>query len=153
MATSLISVRGLKEFQADISKAAAFEPNEVRKEMRTIAQIVVDEAIPEMKSQFVSDPSRLDGALEDSLRASASASKRGISASVLEGRPGNGNGDHKAPYAGWWEFGGPRAKTNRPPNRAFVKEGRVLFKVAKRKEAELVEAITVVIARLFPGNG
>lgn len=136
-----VTVIGLKELQARLAKASAYEPKQVRAIVSSAAQIVVDEAIPVMKSMFVSDPSRLDGHLEDSLRTSASSSKRGISASIYEGSAGNGNTDNKVPFAGWWEFGGPRHKSNRPPNRRFVKKGRVLFPTVKKHEYRILRAV------------
>lgn len=113
----------------------------VRERLRAVAQIIVDEVIPEMKSSFVSDPSRLDGHLEDSVRASASAGKRGASASVKLGSEGDGNTDAKVPYGGWAEFGGPGHKSNRPPNRTFKKEGRWLFPAVKRERYRLIRSV------------
>lgn len=143
-----VKVIGLNELTARMAAAATYEPQLVRDALQPIAQSVVNEVLPEMQSSFVSDPSRLDGSLEDSLRSSVSVTKRGASASIKEGSKGRGNGDHKAPYAGWFEFGGPRAKSNRPPNRKFVKNGRFLFPAVKRKRAEIVAAVEVALEEM-----
>lgn len=150
-----VKVIGLKELTARLAQAATYEPQLVRDQLAPIAQAIVDEVIPEMKSSFVSDPSRRDGALEDSLRASTTVGKRGASASIKEGSKGSGDGDHKVPYAGWFEFGGPRAKSHRPPNRTFVKNGRFLFPTVKKRRAEIqaaVEAALQELAKMIEGR-
>lgn len=136
-------VVGLREFQRDLAKVQSYEPAAVRAQIKSVAQTVVPEIISEMRSQFVSDPSRLDGTLEATVRASASASKRGISASILEGRDTKAAG-----YAGWWEFGGPSMKSSRPPNREFKPEGRAIFPVVKRAGERLVAEYESLIAHL-----
>lgn len=142
-----VTVIGLRELQARLAAASEYEPRQVREIVSNVAQIVVDEAIPEMKSQFVSEPSRMDGKLEESLRTSASASKRGISASVIEGK-GTGSQD-SAMYAGVWEFGGY------PGKRKFVKQGRALFPTAKKHRDRLVAAVEAAmeeLARIIEGD-
>lgn len=153
--TAGVVVIGINELIARLATAATYEPELVRTQLKAVAQVVVDEVIPEMKSAFVSAPSRLDGSLEDSVRATSSVSARGGSASIKEGSAGRGNGDHKAPYAGWWEFGGPRANSNRPPNRRFIKSGRVLLPTVKRKQPEIVAAVELAmdeIAKMIEGS-
>jgi hypothetical protein len=146
-----VKVLGLNTLQKRLAEAPGYEANEVRKELRTVAQIVVEDAITHMQSSFVSG-SRLDGTLEASLRTSASASKRGMSVSVKEGNAGYGPPkDHTAPYAGWIEFGGdlkPTGKRRGTQHRPFVKQGRFLFPAAKRNTAALIAGIEAALNRM-----
>lgn len=142
-----VQVRGLNELQARLRQAAVYSPNEIRKVVRSVAQIVVDETIPIMESQFVTDPRRRDGQLEVSLRASASASGRGISAKVIEGRVGGEQSSGS--YAGVWEFGGY------PGKRPFIKEGRALLPTVKKNREKLIAAVEVAmdaLAKMIEGD-
>lgn len=146
-----VKILGINTLQKRLAAAPAYEANEVRKELRTVAQIVIEDAISHMTPTFVSG-SRLDQTLEDSLRTSASASKRGMSVSVKEGSAGYGPPkDHSAPYAGWIEFGGdlkPTGKRRGTQSRSFVKEGRFLFPAAKRNTDKLIAGIEDALERL-----
>lgn len=138
-------VLGVKQLQAKLVAAGEWEPNAVRTAVKTEAQIIVDEAIPLMESQFVTDPSRRDGQLEHSLRTSASASKRGISAAIIEGRVAGEQSSGM--YAGIWEFGGyPRGW----PYRAG---GRALFPTVQKKREEFAKAITAVLQQMADNIG
>lgn len=135
-----VVVLGLDELQARLAQAPDYSRNEIRKVVRSVAQIVVDEAVPLMESQFVSPASRLDQQLEISTRASASAGKRGISAKIIEGR--TQGSQSSGMYAGVWEFGGY------PGKRPYVKEGRALFPTVKKNREKLVAAIEVAMKQL-----
>lgn len=136
-----VQVIGLRDFQRRIAKAASVQPREMRMGLNDVGQIIVDEVVPDMESMFVSDPSRLDGALEDSVRA-LSTTREGR---VVAGYP------KRVPYAGWWEFGGPRGKTRAypgPPPRAFVKSGRTLYPALEKRELEIIARLEVVLNHL-----
>lgn len=151
MPQAIVKVTGVNRLVRKLSEAKNYERAEIRKELKTFAQVVVDAAIPEYQSMFVSG-SRLDGTLEKSLRTSASVSKRGVSVSVKEGSAGYGPPkDGSAPYTGWIEFGGdlkPSGRRRGTIRRPFVKEGRVLFPTAKRMQGELVTAFEATMARI-----
>lgn len=135
-----VTVLGLNELVARMKQADTFQANEVRKTVSSVAQIIVEEAIPIMESQFTSDPSRLDGQLETSMRTSASATKRGVSAKIIEGRVAGEQSSGM--YAGPWEFGGY------PKGRPFVKEGRALLPTVKKNREALITAIEVAMQQL-----
>lgn len=101
-------------------------------------QLIIKAAIPLIESQFVSDPSRLTGDLVKSLRSQATRT----SGKVKEGLPST------SPYAGWWEFGGPRAKSNRPPNRKFIKEGRGLYPAYQEVKDEINTMVFVGLGKV-----
>ncbi len=137
-----IQVIGLRDFQRRLRMAADYEPKSMRQGLNEVGQIIVDDVIPHMEQLFQeSTLGRRDQALEDSVRA-LSTSKEGR---VVVGYPS------RVPYAGWWEFGGPRGKTRAypgPPPRPYVKEGRTLFPALKRREAEIVASLEDVLNRI-----
>lgn len=136
-----VQVIGLRDFQRRVARAASVQPREMRQGLNDVGQIIVDEVVPDMESQFVTDPSRRDGKLEDSVRA-LSTTREGR---VVAGFP------TRVPYAGWWEFGGPKGKTRAypgPPPRPFVKKGRTLYPALERSQAEIVARLEVVLNHL-----
>lgn len=135
-----VQVRGLDALQARLRQAADYSPKEIRKVVSSVAQIIVDETIPLMESQFVSPAHRMDQQLETSLRTSASASARGVSARVIEGRDGGSQSSGK--YAGVWEFGGY------PGKRPFIKEGRALLPTVKKNRERLLAAVEAAMHEL-----
>ena len=123
-----IEVIGLKEFVRELRVANAQLPNELRRGLNAIGKEIL---VPEVKKRVrasIKDPSRSRGSLLKSVTSKADRT----SASVKEGTPS------RVPYAGWWEFGGPTARSSRPPNREFVPKGRAMYPalVAKRDEIQ-----------------
>jgi hypothetical protein len=127
-----IQVIGLREFRTRVAACSRRQPNIMRLGLNAVGQTIVDEARIKFPSELSSDPynaSRRTGRLEGSLRARSTA---------REGRVVEGS-ETRIPYAGWWEFGGPSRPSNRPPNRPFRREGRVLYPTLK--SAPVQEAI------------
>lgn len=136
-----MQVIGLRDVQRRIARAAAVQPSQMRDGLNDVGQIIVDEVVPMMESSFVSPPERLDGALENSVRSMATTR----TGRVVAGYP------KRVPYAGWWEFGGPKGKTNAypgPPPRKFVKEGRTMYPALERRHMEVVARLEAVLNRL-----
>lgn len=136
-----VQVIGLRDFQRRVARAAAVQPAHMREGLNDVGQIIVDEVVPDMESQFVSDPSRLDGSLEDSVRALSTARE----GRVVAGFP------KRVPYAGWWEFGGPKGKRNAypgPPPRKYVKSGRTLYPALEKRDLEILRTLEHVLNRL-----
>lgn len=110
-----IKVVGLSQFNRDVRRASASEPAEVRKALLGISQLVASRA--QVKMQSLIHDHRSTGQLVSSLKPRATTK----TASIVLGTP------VRTPYGGWWEYGGPRHRTNRPPNRTYIKEGRALY--------------------------
>ena len=51
-------------------------------------------------------------------------------------------------YAGWLEYGGPSRTSSRPPNRKFIKKGRVIMPVLAENREEIWKATDEVIEKL-----
>lgn len=134
---------GLREFRLKVAAAARHSPGLVRKGNNALGAAIVDAAQERFPQELSDDPynvSRRTGKLEKSLRALSTARE----GRVVEGTP------KRTPYAGWWEFGGPSRKSNRPPNRQFIKEGRVLYPSWQDPEvqAQVVESLEMVLQGL-----
>lgn len=138
-----IQVIGLREFRTKVAACSRRQPNLMRLGLNAVGQSIVDEARSRFPEELSSDPynaARRTGRLEGSLRTRSTA---------REGRVVEGT-ESRIPYAGWWEFGGPSRKSNRPPNREFRKEGRVLYPALKspQVQADIVESMNDVLAAL-----
>lgn len=129
-------VTGLSELRNALIKADRVEPTQIRVMLKGIGQIVVDEAMPRLRS-LIHDP-RSTGQLESTLKAASTVR----TASVVLGTP------VRTPYAGWWEFGGPKAASKRPPNREYIKEGRVLYPTLAENREKIQEATELVVEAL-----
>lgn len=138
-----IEVIGLREFRTKIAACSRRQPGLVRKGNNAIGAVIVDEAQRRFPQELSSDPRNVErrtGRLEASVRTLSTARE----GRVVEGSP------KRIPYAGWWEFGGPKRKSSRPPNRAMVKDGRVLFPAWKDPgvQAAVVENMELVLQAL-----
>lgn len=132
-----IKVVGLDRFRKQLREAQAAEPKELARAMKEISQLVVSKARPRLRSQ-IKHPARSTGRLEASVKAASTVR----TAAVRVGTP------VRVPYAGWWIFGGPKYKSNRPPNRRYIKEGRVIYPVLAENTQEIYLLTEQVIARL-----
>lgn len=138
-----IQVIGLRAFRTRVAACSRRQPNLMRLGLNAVGQTVVLEAQSRFPDALSDDPynvARRTGRLEGSLRARSTA---------REGRVVEGT-ETRIPYAGWWEFGGPTRRSNRPPNRPFVKEGRVLYPAAKspRVQEEIIRDMELVLTAL-----
>lgn len=108
-------VTGLSELRRALRMAELEDPRLIKAMLKDVSDAVIDKARPRLESQL-HDP-RSTGGLAASMKPASTLK----SASVVLGTP------VRRAYAGWWEFGGPRARSHRPPNRPFVKSGRSLY--------------------------
>lgn len=129
-------VTGLSDLRNALIRAEKVEPKEVRQMLHTVTDVFVEKARPRLHSQI--HDRRSTGRLEDSLKGRTTVR----SASVVLGTP------VRVAYAGWWEFGGPLAKSRRPPNRKFIKEGRVLYPTLVESRVEIQAATELVVSQL-----
>lgn len=129
-------VVGLNELRQVLVRAGELENKEMRKLMKTIGEPVVARAKVKMESQ-IHDP-RSTGRLARSYKTASTAR----SASIVLGTP------VRTAYAGWWEYGGPSAKSFAPPNREFIKEGRSLMPALAESRTEVQEATEFVVRTL-----
>ena len=135
MARFLVS--GLSDLRNALIRAEKVEPREVRSMLLTVTDVYVEKARPRLHSAILHHE-RSSGRLEASLKGRATVR----SASVVLGTP------VRVAYAGWWEFGGPRAKSRRPPNREYIKEGRVLYPTLVESREEIQAATELVVSQL-----
>lgn len=134
-----IEVVGLKEFAAALRKAEGRLPAEIKEVYNAAGDLVVETAVPMMEQQFVSVSSRLDGALERSVRSQPTRTE----GRVIEGYPS------RVPYAGWWEFGGSTKVGGGPRvHRAFIKGGRALFPALRKVAPKITVAMEEAMERL-----
>lgn len=129
-----IRVYGLREFRQRIVRASGEKPRFMKSGLNVVGQVIVDEALQEFPGQLA-DPSRTTGALERSVRALSTSTE----GRVVEGTPS------RVPYAGWWEFGGPSYPSRRPPNRTYMKEGRVLYPSFYKVQDKIQETMEWVL--------
>lgn len=131
-------VTGLQQFVTAVRRAQLAEPKYLRSAFLEISTLVQNRARPRLDSLIV-DHARSTGALESSLKAAATQK----SASINLGT------NSRTPYAGWWEFGGPRANSHRPPNREFKKDGRSLYPTLAENTQEIYILTEEVIQKLW----
>lgn len=130
-------VTGLSELRSALIRADRAEPSQIRGMLSIVTDTFVEKARPRLESALV-NPSRSTGRLSASLKGRNTIR----SASVVLGTP------VRVAYAGWWEFGGPSLRSNRPPNRKFIKEGRVLYPTLVESRAEIQAATELVVNNL-----
>ena len=112
-----IKIEGLNKFLKKAQRAEALQPGEFRLILNVVGKGIARDTRKKMEDEFVSEPAVLTGALVRSVRTKSTA-KVGIVAIGSKVR---------APYAGWWEFGGGHTGGNRDNTRKFVKQGRTLW--------------------------
>lgn len=133
---SQFMVTGLSDLRNALIRADKAEPKQVRAMLRTVSAVVVDRARPRMAS-LIHDP-RSTGRLEASMKPASTVR----SASIVLGTP------KRTAYAGWWEFGGPRRPSRRPPNRDFIKQGRTLYPTLAESRPEIQAQTEWVVEQL-----
>ena len=129
---------GLKDFQRRVLRARRVQPREMARGLNDVGQVLVENIIPLIEDQLVSDPSRLDHKLEDSVRAQ-STSKDGM---VIEGYA------NRTPYAGWWEFGGSTKRKAGGVDRKFIKRGRAMYPALEKSHEMMTKVLEDVLNRL-----
>jgi hypothetical protein len=130
-------VTGLSDLRNALVRAEKVEPKQIRSMLHTVTDVFVEKARPRLHSAIL-HPNRSTGRLEGSLKGRTTVR----SASVVLGTP------VRIAYGGWWEFGGPRAKSRRPPNREYIKEGRVLYPTLVEERDEIQAATEAVVNAL-----
>ncbi|GAA2141611.1 hypothetical protein GCM10009760_25960 [Kitasatospora kazusensis] len=133
-----IRVSGLREFRERVEESARAKPDAMKSMFDHVGKIIVDNAIPMIEGDFVSAADRRTGALVDSLRTQSSDR----AGRVVMGYP------KRVAYAGWWEFGGPKAPGSRPPNREWIKQGRSIIPALHKNEELVLTAMDAAIAVL-----
>lgn len=133
-----VKVVGLRAFSRRVNRASKEKPGLMKSGLNEVGEIIVRDAVPFMESQFVTDPSRRDGKLEDSMRAQ-STTREGR---VVLGYPA------RVPYAGWWEFGGSTKRKAGGMDRKWVKRGRSLYPTLDRDMAQVTAAMDAVLRRI-----
>lgn len=137
-------VTGLSELRSALLKAEKIEPAQIKSMLKEVSAEVISKAQPRLRSQ-IHDP-RSTGRLEASMKPSATVR----TASIVLGTP------IRTAYAGWWEFGGPKRKSRRPPNRDYVKEGRSLYPSLADAREEIqatTEKVVAALAQLIINEG
>lgn len=130
-------IAGLREFTAAVQRASQAEPRKISSTMKKIGTEFVREAKPELKSK-IKDRRRSTGKLERSMQPRATRQSVGVTLGQ----------SRNAPQAGWWEFGGPSYPSVRPPNRAWEREGRVLYPTLVRQRPQIMVTTQLVIDEL-----
>lgn len=119
-----IKIDGLAQFTRDLKKLDGELPKAVRVALNQAAGVVVDYARPRIP--------RRTGRAQSSVRAQSTRTAVRVTA-----------GGKKVPYYAWLDFGG-KVGRKRSVNRAFMPEGRYLYKgyFAKRDSGEFQEVLT-----------
>lgn len=120
-----IKISGLKEFQRAVKQLDASIPKAMRTAFNAAADIVVQEARPEI-------PSR-------SGRAKASVKARSTQTAVRVV-----GGGKKAPHYPWLDFGG-RVGKNRSVRRPFLADGRYIYDAYYSNRARVQEGTRVAL--------
>lgn len=127
-----IEVGGLAKLSRGLKAVDADAPKELRIALNAAAQMLVDEAKPEVPS--------VSGAARRSMVAKSTRTSARV-----------GVGGKKAPYWPWLDFGGQGRIKGRPAAREFIREGRYIYPTLRRIrpqiEQQLQESISAVIAR------
>lgn len=116
-----IKIEGLAEFQRAIRKLDAGMPKALRLAMNDAVNIVVDEARPRVPT--------LTGRAQSTVKARSTRTSARVSA-----------GGRRAPYFPWLDFGGSVGR-NRSVKRAFLKQGRYIWKAYADKRPEFQDAM------------
>jgi hypothetical protein len=122
-----LQIVGLKEFNRNLKRLDATAPKGLRLALNDVADVVVRRARPKV-------PKR-------SGRAAASLKARSTRTSVRVAA-----GGRKAPYYPWLDFGG-RVGRRKATRRAFLKEGRYLYKAYYDHEDEFVDVLADRLAK------
>lgn len=127
MTRARISVDGLTKFSRALKKIDTDAPKELRAELKTIADVLVDETRPQI-------PKRTGNAAR-SLKPRATRNTVKISV-----------GGTKAPYYPWLDFGG-RTGIHKSVGRKFYTEGRYLYPTFRKMKPEIEAMLIKAIRR------
>jgi hypothetical protein len=116
-----VRVTGLREFNRAIKRLDATAPKALRLALNDVADVVVRHARPLVP--------RRTGRAAASLRARSTRSKVRVAA-----------GGKRAPYYPWLDFGG-RVGRRKATKRAFLKEGRYLYRSYFENQDEFVDVL------------
>lgn len=130
-----IVVVGLREFQAELRRADALLPRELKRAFDEIGRVILVPEITRRMRETLVDKSRTK--LLNTVRA-VSQQREGR---IIEGKAAT-------PYAGWWEFGGSTKRRIGGVNREFVSSGRTLYPALDAKREEIALATDAAIDRL-----
>lgn len=126
-----VRIEGQREFVRALRRLDGDLPKAMRVALNGAAQLVVDEARP--------DVPRLSGAAARSLRVASTSSAVRVAA-----------GGARAPYYPWLDFGG-RVGRNRATRRRFYPDGRYIYPALARVQPDfervLAEALTSTARR------
>lgn len=119
--TDAIKIDGLSKFQRDLKKIDSDLPKALRIALNQAADVVVGYARPRVPKKTG--------------RAGASIKARSTRTQVRVSEGGN-----RAPHMPWLDFGGAVGR-RRSVRRAFLKEGRFIYKAYFDNQAEFVEIL------------
>jgi hypothetical protein len=126
-----IAVGGLGALNRGLRAVDAEAPKQLRLALNDAAQLLIDEARPEVPSNT--------GAARRSMVARSTRTAARVAV-----------GGKRAPYFPWLDFGGQGKVAGRPAPRPFLPDGRYVYptltRIRPRIEARLQGGITAVIA-------
>lgn len=128
-----VKVAGLAEFRRGLRGIDKGSGKQVRAALNQVAQVLVDEARPEIPS--------VTGAARSSLRAQSSQT----TAKVAAGGP-------KAPYYAWLDFGG-RVGRRKQTKRAVISGGRYIYPTLEREREKINRVMLEAMTQLAAANG
>lgn len=117
-----IRIDGLKQFNGRLRKLDTSLPKAVRVALNDVAELIVDDAKPKVVKQT--------GRAASTMKPRSTQKLARIVA-----------GGRKAPYYPWLDFGG-RVGRKKATKRAFLKEGRYLYKTYFDSEDEIARALS-----------
>jgi hypothetical protein len=116
-----VRVSGLREFNRALKRLDSNLPKAVRLALNEATDVIIDKALPKV-------PSR-SGRARASLKARSTRTSARVS-----------GGSARAPYYPWLDFGGQVGR-NKSVRRAFLKEGRYLYRTYFDHQDEFVDAM------------
>lgn len=111
-----IKIDGLKQFRKELREVDSNLPKAIRLSFNEAVNVVVEDVKPDVPHK--------SGDAASSVRAQSTQTKAKLVA-----------GGRKAPYYPWLDFGGRVGKTNKI-KRAFIKDGRYIYKSYKLHKAD-----------------
>lgn len=117
-----IQVAGLKQFSRSLRKINADLPKALRVALNDAVGLIVDDARPRIP--------RRSGRAANTLKARSTRTEARVQ-----------GGSKRVPYFSWLDFGG-RVGRNKSVRRAFLKEGRYIYKSYARTRGEFSKALT-----------
>ncbi|MET8150253.1 HK97 gp10 family phage protein [Actinoplanes sp. NPDC049668] len=129
-----IEVGGLAQLSRGLRAVDADAPKELRLALNAAAQLLVDQAKPEVPS--------VSGAARRSMVARSTRTSARV-----------GVGGKRAPYFPWLDFGGQGRVAGRPAPREFLREGRYIYPTLRRIRPQIEEQLQQSISRVISNAG